>query len=80
MDVIRGFCGAGPLSTPDHQRFKGIMAWHGARLRSRRRGLARVRAEASGRRMAERAAYLVDQVFPAVPVRQWVLTVPHRLR
>jgi hypothetical protein len=33
-----------------------------------------------GRRMAERAAHLVDHVFPAVPVRQWVLTFPHRLR
>jgi hypothetical protein len=33
-----------------------------------------------GRRMAERATHLVDHVFPAVPVRQWVLTVPHRLR
>jgi hypothetical protein len=33
-----------------------------------------------GRRMAERAAHLVDHVFPAVAVRQWVLTVPHRLR
>lgn len=33
-----------------------------------------------GRRMAERAAHLVDRVFPAVPIRQWVLTVPHRLR
>jgi hypothetical protein len=33
-----------------------------------------------GRRMTERAAHLVDHVFPHVPVRQWVLTVPHRLR
>jgi hypothetical protein len=33
-----------------------------------------------GRRMAERAAHLTDHVFPHVPVRQWVLTVPHRLR
>ena len=33
-----------------------------------------------GRRMAERAAHLVDHVFPRVPVRQWVLSVPHRLR
>jgi hypothetical protein len=33
-----------------------------------------------GRRMAERAAHLVDQVFPDVPVRQWVLSLPHRLR
>ena len=30
--------------------------------------------------MAERAAHLVDKVFPQVPVRQWVLTLPHRLR
>jgi len=33
-----------------------------------------------GRRMTERAAYLVDAVLPRVPVRQWVLTVPYRLR
>jgi hypothetical protein len=33
-----------------------------------------------GRRMAERAAHLVDHVFPEVPVRQWVLTLPHRVR
>ena len=33
-----------------------------------------------GRRMAERAAHLVDHVFPSVPVRQWVLSVPPRLR
>ena len=34
-----------------------------------------------GRRMAERAAHLVEHVFPSdVPVRQWVLSVPHRLR
>jgi hypothetical protein len=33
-----------------------------------------------GRRVAERAADLVDHVFPRVPVRQWVLTLPHRLR
>ena len=30
--------------------------------------------------MAERAAHLVDKVFPPVPVRQWVLSLPHRLR
>ena len=37
-------------------------------------------AHGSGRRMAERAAHLVDQVFPDVPVRQWVLSMPYRLR
>jgi hypothetical protein len=30
--------------------------------------------------MTERAAHLVDEVLPWVPVRQWVLTVPYRLR
>jgi hypothetical protein len=30
--------------------------------------------------MAERAAHLVDRVIPDVQVRQWVLSLPHRLR
>ena len=30
--------------------------------------------------MAERAAHLVDRVFPDVPIRQWVLSMPYRLR
>jgi hypothetical protein len=30
--------------------------------------------------MTERAAHLVDEVLPRVPVRQWVLTMPYRLR
>ncbi len=30
--------------------------------------------------MAERAAHQVDHVWPDVPVRQWVLSLPHRLR
>lgn len=33
-----------------------------------------------GRLMAERAAHLVDRVFPDVPVRQWVLSLPYRAR
>ena len=33
-----------------------------------------------GRRMTERAAHLVDYVFPDVSVRQWVLTLPSRVR
>jgi hypothetical protein len=33
-----------------------------------------------GRRMADTAAHLVDRVLPAVPVRQWVLSLPHALR
>lgn len=33
-----------------------------------------------GRRMSDRAAHLVDHGFPEVPIRQWVLTLPPRLR
>jgi hypothetical protein len=34
----------------------------------------------AGRRMANTAAHLVDRVLPAVPVRQWVLSLPWELR
>jgi hypothetical protein len=30
--------------------------------------------------MVDTAAWLVDRVFPAVPVRQWVLSLPYRVR
>jgi hypothetical protein len=30
--------------------------------------------------MAERTTHLMDQVFPPVAVRQWVLSQPHRVR
>jgi hypothetical protein len=33
-----------------------------------------------GRRMADTAAHLVDRVFPPVPVRHWILSLPHPLR
>ena len=33
-----------------------------------------------GRRMADTAAHLVDNVFPSVPVRQWVLSMPKEIR
>src|SRR5437899_2477865 len=50
---------------------------------ARTNGSSRSRANggaSGGRRMAEQAAYLVDHVLPHVPVRQWVLTLPYRLR
>ena len=34
----------------------------------------------NGRHMAQTAAHLADQVIPPVPVRQWVVSVPKRLR
>ncbi len=33
-----------------------------------------------GRRMASGAAELVDHILPHVPIRQWVLSLPHALR
>jgi hypothetical protein len=33
-----------------------------------------------GRRMADLAGHLTDHVLGGLPVRQWVLTLPHRLR
>jgi hypothetical protein len=33
-----------------------------------------------GKRMARLAEHLVDHVIPPVPLRQWVLTLPYRLR
>ena len=34
----------------------------------------------TSRRMAATAAHLVDRVLPALPCRQWVLSLPHRVR
>jgi hypothetical protein len=34
----------------------------------------------NGRRMAQTAAHLADRVIPPVPVRQWVVSIPKRLR
>ena len=34
----------------------------------------------NGRHMAQTAAHLVDHVIPPVPVRQWVISLPKRLR
>ena len=34
----------------------------------------------SARRMAQHTAHLVDHVFPSVAVRQWVLSLPFRIR
>ncbi len=46
-------------------------------LSCRRRGFC---PSCLGRRMSDFAAQLVNRVIPRVPVRQWVLTVPHGLR
>ncbi|PYS16687.1 MAG: hypothetical protein DMG15_01450 [Acidobacteria bacterium] len=68
----------------------GVLARGFLRLRCQSCGLDRLLAfsckgrawcpSCGGRRMADTAAHLVDRVFPVVPVRQWVLSVPFALR
>ncbi len=43
-------------------------------------GPSRGSSHSNARRMVETAAHLVDHVLPPLPVRQWVLSVPKRLR
>ena len=67
----------------------GQLAGGFARLRCKGRGTDRllpfsckrrtVCGSCGGRRMAERAAHLVEHVFPDVPVRHWVVSLPYRL-
>jgi hypothetical protein len=75
--------GAGPLEC-------GILCFGFARARCTGCGQAFVVAfsckgrgvcpSSNGRHMAQTAAHLVDHVVPPVPVRQWVISVPKRLR
>jgi len=68
----------------------GILALGFARVRCTDRGHNRLLAcsckgrgvcpSCNARRMAEVAAHLPDEVIPHLPVRQWVLSVPKRLR
>jgi len=68
----------------------GVLAHGFARLRCDGCGLDRLLPfsckgrgfcpSCGGRRMTERAAQAVDAVLPRVPVRQWVLSLPHWLR
>ena len=45
--------------------------------RAKKRGFC---PSCGGRRMAETAALLADEVLPGRPLRQWVLSLPHALR
>jgi hypothetical protein len=58
-------------------RVAGEGEGEGERISCQRRGFC---PSCIGRRMADFAAHLVDRVAPAVPMRQWVLTVPYALR
>ena len=68
----------------------GLLAYGFVRARCEDCGTGRVVAfsckkrgfcpSCSGRRMADTAARLVDDVLPRVPVRQWVLSFPYEMR
>ncbi len=58
-------------------RCESCHAEHLVAFSCKRRGFC---PRCGARRMAESAALLVDEVFPAQPVRQWVLSVPFPLR
>jgi len=58
-------------------RCEGCHAEHLVAFSCKRRGFC---PSCGARRMAESAALLVDEVFPAQPVRQWVLSFPYPLR
>ena len=55
----------------------GILCFGYARARCKGRGVC---PSWNGHRMAQTAAHLVGRVIPPVPVRQWVISVPKRLR
>ena len=84
MQVPGGGVRAVPVSGVP-TRPNGPLLLQGARILSEPRGprradWARWGGSCGGRRMTDRAAHLVDHVFPAVPIREWVLTLPPRLR
>ncbi len=55
------------------------MRWSAA-ASSTARATTSVCPSCNTRRMVETAVHLTDHVFPRLPVRQWVLSVPKRLR
>src|SRR6266446_5179198 len=95
LETARRHADGAPLPAFVEQEFRdfltcGVLAHGFARLRCTDCALERLVPfsckgrgfcpSCGGRRMTEQAANLVDEVLPRVPVRQWVLTVPHRLR
>jgi hypothetical protein len=95
LEMARRHADGTPLPAFVEQEFRdfltcGVLAHGFARLRCTDCALERLVPfsckgrgfcpSCGGRRMAESAARLVDEVLPRVPLRQWVLSLPYRLR
>jgi hypothetical protein len=95
LETVRRHADGAPLPDFVEQEFRdfltcGVLAHGFARLRCTDCELERLVPfsckgrgfcpSCGGRRMTECAARLVDEVLPRVPVRQWVLSLPYRLR
>jgi len=95
LETARRHADGAPLPDFVEQEFRefltcGVLAHGFARLRCTDCALERLVPfsckgrgfcpSCGGRRMTESAARLVDDVLPRVPVRQWVLSLPYRLR
>jgi hypothetical protein len=61
-------------------RRNAILAIRARARRGHSQGVAGRSGRPSGRRIAQTAAHLADRAIPPVPVRQWVISVPKRLR
>ncbi|MEO8215041.1 MAG: transposase zinc-binding domain-containing protein, partial [Myxococcales bacterium] len=78
MDELRGFLSCGVLARGfAHLYCDTCRERHLVAFCCKGRGFC---PSCLGRRMNEGAANLVDHVLPEVPIRQWVLTMPHPLR
>ena len=83
-DYLIGFSAIAPgialdgwFQTPSTSPVPGIVPPASLQSSCRARGAC---PSCNTRRMVEIAAHLVDHVIPPVPVRQWVLSLPKRLR
>jgi hypothetical protein len=77
-DELRGYLECGQLCFGfARARCTGCGQAFGVAFSCKGRGVC---PSCNGRHMTQTAAHLVDHVIPPVPVRQWVISVPKRLR
>jgi hypothetical protein len=77
---LDGFVGCGLLCRGFARVLCGTPGCGGSRLVAFSCGGRGFCPSCLGRRMCQTASNLTDHVLPKVPLRQWVLTLPHELR